>query len=500
MQEASSITTINPKHKALVDFFLKHKLLLTHELFETLRITDTFDPEASLAICNASTVFLTKENTLNSNKKPKIVLTQNITEESRGSVEVLFDYEDEVKKREMKDFVMYFTHRYRSIRGMLEQRQELQNTMAITRALAKKEKEQISLIGMVVDKNVTANNNIILTIEDPTGRIKIIVNKNKPETFAIAESLLADEVIGVVGTTSNGIIFANNVILPDIPLHKELKKCPDEAYALVISDVHIGSNHFLPHELNRFIDWINGKVGNEQQQHVAKHVKYLFVVGDMVDGVGIYPGQEDELIIKDIKSQYDAFAEYMKKIPRHIEIIICPGNHDATRLAEPQPPIPKEYAQALYDIPNVRMLSNPCIINIHKNNDFPGFTVLMYHGYSFDYYVANVDSIRERGGYDRADLIMKFLLQRRHLAPSHISTLFVPDIKKDCLVIDTIPDFFLTGHIHKAAAATYRNVTVISGSCWQSKTPFQEKVGHHPEPARVPLLNLQTRQVKMLRF
>ena len=95
---------------------------------------------------------------------------------------------------------------------------------------------------------------------------------------------------------------------------------------------------------------------------------------------------------------------------------------------------------------------------------------------------------------------MKFLLQKRHLAPSYASTLYVPDTDADFLVIDKIPDFFVTGHIHKAAASNYRGVTLISGSCWQSKTDFQEKVGHNPEPSRVPIVNLQTRQVKMLKF
>ena len=120
--------------------------------------------------------------------------------------------------------------------------------------------------------------------------------------------------------------------------------------------------------------------------------------------------------------------------------------------------------------------------------------------YSFDFYVREVESIREFGGYDRADLLMKFLLQKRHLAPSYTSTLYVPDTTQDYLVIDKIPDFFISGHIHKSAAANYKNVTLISGSCWQSKTSFQEKVGHNPEPSRVPIVNLMTRQIKILKF
>jgi len=124
----------------------------------------------------------------------------------------------------------------------------------------------------------------------------------------------------------------------------------------------------------------------------------------------------------------------------------------------------------------------------------------MYHGYSFDYYVANIDEIRNNGGYDRADLIMKFLLKRRHLAPTYGSTLYVPEAEFDPLVISQVPDIFVTGHIHKSALKNYRNISLVCGSCWQSKTSFQEKVGHHPEPCRVPLIHLKSRKMRILKF
>jgi len=63
-----------------------------------------------------------------------------------------------------------------------------------------------------------------------------------------------------------------------------------------------------------------------------------------------------------------------------------------------------------------------------------------------------------------------------------------------------VPDIFVSGHMHKASVGAYRGVMLISASCWQDKTDFQEKVGVEPEPCRVPLINLQTREVRMLRF
>ncbi|MEK6920300.1 MAG: DNA polymerase II small subunit, partial [Nanoarchaeota archaeon] len=218
------------------------------------------------------------------------------------------------------------------------------------------------------------------------------------------------------------------------------------------------------------------------------------------DGVGIYPGQENDLEILDIYEQYKTCAELLHKIPKHIKIIIGPGNHDAMRLAEPQLPFYEDIAKPLYELTNAIIVSNPAIVNIGVQEGFPGINVLMYHGYSFDYYIANVDEIRNNGGYDRADLVMKFLLQRRHLAPTHASCLYIPFADDDPMVIGKVPDIFATGHLHKTSVSSYRNITLICGSCWQGKTAFQEKMGHNPEPARVPIVNLQTREVKILRF
>ena len=303
----------------------------------------------------------------------------------------------------------------------------------------------------------------------------------------------------MIGSNAENIVFANNVIWPDVP-HRDLKKSPDESYALFLSDLHVGSNNFLDGDFNKFIKWINGEAGSDKQKEIAKKVKYIFIVGDLIDGCGIYPGQDADLVIKDIKEQYRESARLLKQMPEHIPLIICPGNHDAMRIAEPQPKLYEDFAKPIYDMPNTIMVSNPAYINIHASDKFPGFDVLMYHGYSFDFFVANVNSIRSNGGYNRADLVMKFLLKRRHLAPTHTSTLYIPDPNDDPLTIKKLPDFFATGHIHKSIAANYKNITLISGSCWQSKTEFQEKVGHNPEPSRVPLVNLNTREIKILRF
>jgi len=431
-------------------------------------------------------------------EKPAEVKEQTPLEKKK--VKIIISYGEDSKKRDIQDFVSHLNSRYQSLEKILRQRQEMQNIMSINRIIPKKDREQVSLIGMVVDKQKTKNNNIVLVLEDPSGSIKVLVNKNKPELFNLANDVVLDEVIGIVGVNGDKIVFANNIVWPEIPAIKELKKSPDETYALFLSDMHVGSNNFLAEDFNKFLRWINQDLGNETQKNIANKVKYIFIAGDAIDGCGVYPSQEQELVIKDVQSQYEECARLLGQIPRNINIIICPGNHDAVQIEEPQPPLYLNFAKSLYNLPNVTLVSNPSLVNIHSSDNFPGFDVLMYHGFSFDYFIANVDGLRTKGGYDRADIVMRFLLKRRHLAPSHESNLRIPDANKDPLFIKTVPDFFVTGHIHKSIAANYRNVTLICGSCWQSKTAFQEKVGHNPEPSRVPIVNLKTREIKILRF
>ncbi len=417
-----------------------------------------------------------------------------------AAVKVLFSYEDYFKRRELDDFVQYYNHRYTALEKMLRGRQELQSTLSINRVLGMTERDSVSMIGMVADKQTTKKGNIILTIEDQTGRIKVVVTLRNEALLALAKDIVPDEVVGVRGACGDKVVFAQNIFLPDVPLGNEQARAPTEGYAAFLSDLHVGSKKFLAVKFHRFLQWIRGEAGTAEQRELAKKLKYLFIIGDLVDGVGIYPAQLYDLEIADVKEQYQFCASLLKQVPSHVHMIICPGNHDAMRIAEPQPVFYKEFSSPLLALGHTTFVTNPSLVNIDAARAFSGLNVLLYHGYSFDYYVSNVDSIRRGGGYERPDLLMKFLLQRRHLAPTHTSTRYIPDVRADYHVIENVPDFFVTGHLHKAAVAKYRNVTMICGSCWQDTTAFQERVGHKPEPARVPIVNLQTREVRILRF
>ena len=112
-------------------------------------------------------------------------------------------------------------------------------------------------------------------------------------------------------------------------------------------------------------------------------IKYLFIVGDVVEGVGVFPRQDKELIITDLEAQFTRLAELLAKINRNITIIISPGNHDGVRLMEPQPTFDEKYAWPLFNLKNVILVGNPAIINFGVKKNFEGLNILMYHGFSY---------------------------------------------------------------------------------------------------------------------
>lgn len=419
--------------------------------------------------------------------------------EEIAPVEILKTYNKKSTKRTYKDFVAYFNHRFKALNMILRNRSELRNATAITRVL-KRPNENTSIIGMIKSKETTKNGNIMLTMEDQTGEIKALITQKKTDLLEIGKNLVLDEVIGVTGMTGEGIIFINELLYPDIPITHELKKGPEEEYLAIIGDPQVGGKEFLKQDFEKMLQWFNCKLGNEDQRKIAEKTKYVIVIGDLVEGVGVYPGQEQDLEIKDIKEQYAAFTHLLKKLPKHLQIICIPGNHDAGRLAEPQLAVYKDFAEELYAMENVHMISSPSWLRIGRRPGFEGFLVLLYHGYSLIYYSDNVPTIRERGGQKRAELIMKFLLQRRHLAPSHGSNLYIPDPDEDPLVISDVPDFFITGHIHRMASANYRGVTMINASAWCDVSDDQLKRGLEPQPGRLPVVNLQTRDLRVINF
>lgn len=459
----------------------------TQKELESLKIKLGLSIEISREKTSLKEDFISKSSNLNKMENNPLI------DYSSGEVSILSSFPVVNKKLEVQDFVNYFRSRFVEMRGILQSRPELDNPISISKIFGNKQK--ISIIGIVSDKSFTKNRNIIFDVEDITGRIKIIVSKDKKELYEKAENVALDSIVGFKGSGNEERFFAEDIIYPDSTLSERKFSEFDESVAF-IGDLHFGSKRFMKENFLKFIEYLNGNLEEEKE---SKKIKYLFLVGDVVTGIGNYPNQEKDLEVSDLEEQFFGLAELLSKIRKDIKIIISPGNHDGVRLMEPQPFLDQKYSWPLYEMDNVFITSNPCYVNIGKKGNFSGFNVLTYHGFSYPYYANNIPSLIQKKAMNCPEEIMKYLLKNRHLAPTHASTQYFP-LEKDGLLIREIPDIFVSAHTHKCGVAYYNNILVISISCWEEMTPYQEKFGNIPDHCKVPVFNLKTRKVKILDF
>jgi DNA polymerase II small subunit len=394
------------------------------------------------------------------------------------------------KKLEVKDFTSHFRARFQALQRILMSRPELQNNL-VSMGKISSDRQSLSLIGIVTEKRITKNKNMIIKLEDLTGSVNALIKFDREEVFAKADELQLDDIIGVKASGSREMIFVHDIFHPDAFL-LEKTRFNEDVHIAFISDTHCGSDRHLAESLNKFIEWLNS--GDE----IAKKIKYIFIVGDTVDGVGIFPGQQDVLKLDSMEKQYEQLAGYLRRVPNHITMFMCPGQHDATRVAEPQPIISKRYAPQLYEIENLILVTNPTLVKLLEGEK--EFKVLMYHGASIHSFINEIKTLRLMKAHRCPAKAVEHMLKRRHLAPSHGDVVYIPNAQKDPLVIEEVPDVLCTGEVHRLDISSYNGVLIITGSCWQAQTPFEEKVGNIPDPAKVPVLNLKTRELKVFDF
>ncbi len=388
----------------------------------------------------------------------------------------------------IENFARYFKDRYVTLSRIIRQWQRMRGSTTI--ANATKREDEVRIIGMVNDIGQTKNGHTTVTVEDDTGSVFVLIPKGNPLQ---SMSLVKDEVIGIIGQmrknkgsrnkNNDMMLIPDEIVKPDIPVNKTPGRSHRDIDVLFISDVHVGSSHFLRKEWDRFIDWL-------VESPEASNVQYMVIAGDLVDGIGIYPDQKKELDIDDVMEQYREVGRLLERVPPHIEMIIQPGNHDAVRPAEPQPALDDEIRAMFNSESNIRFVGNPCFMTID------GVSILSYHGRSVDDLIGDVPELT----YQTPILAMREMLKRRHLAPIYGGKTPIAPEDKDYLIINPVPDIFVTGHVHGSGIDTYRGVKMISASAWQSQTPFQLMHNFHPEPAKVVLVKLKSGEHRILDF
>ncbi|ELZ54365.1 MULTISPECIES: DNA-directed DNA polymerase II small subunit [Halorubrum] len=382
---------------------------------------------------------------------------------------------------EYGDFVTTFRDRYERLSKILRGRVNHRPAEAIADMPGGSD---AAMIGLVNDVRSTKSGHWLVELEDTTGTFPALVMKDKGLADVVDE-ILMDECVAVEGTLADdsGILFADSLHFPDVPRTHNPGGADRHVQAALISDVHVGSDEFMADAWHEFTDWLHTSE--------ADPVEYLLLAGDMVEGVGVYPDQDEELEIVDIYEQYEVFAEHLKEVPADTEIVMIPGNHDAVRLAEPQPGFNDEIREIM-DVHDARIVSNPATVSVE------GVEVLMYHGVSLDEVIAELPE--EKASYDEPHKAMYQLLKKRHVAPQFGGHTRVAPEERDYLVMEDVPDVFHTGHVHKLGWGKYHNVLAVNSGCWQAQTDFQKSVNIDPDAGYAPILDLDTLDMTVRKF
>ncbi len=426
------------------------------------------------------------------------------TKELRGTVdfEIKFTftgYKIERSMRLVDSYVRLLIDRYQKLRRILLERPDLRYAVSlrdIKRGIKKimesenAQQRKVVTIGLV-SSVVRTSKKIEIILEDIISgeREGRIVNRALAEVTSTSQAfkkaiwVSEDEVIGVIGTINNDKINIDDILLPGISL-KPVKRPNDDIYVALISDLHVGSSRFAESKFKAFLKAVQGDTDDPKLKNVAEKLRFIIIAGDLVDGFGMYSGQEKELLTDDVEEQYKMLSELLSMIPEDIRIVLIPGDHDVSGLYVPSPPIPREFARSLYEQQNIHMLGDPSFIRI------AGIDILVSHGRGLDDAI-ELYTIKGLTSDGIIDAMESLLLRRNLVIPINGKTPLAP-YPYDFNVITTMPDIMHTGHTHIAAAAMlHKNILLINSGSWQEQSIKQKLKGLNPSVGTCYFVNLK---------
>jgi DNA polymerase II small subunit len=412
-------------------------------------------------------------------------------EENSEGYKIIFDPTHKINAEDKKDFFKLFDSRYRKTLKILSIRSESRQIKKIKyiKDLRNKSRfdsldnenergnpiDSVFVAGLIMSKR-NRKNDVELVIDDTTGSIPVVC-KNK-ELINESSTLVLDQMLMLemsFGRRNSNDFVVKDIIFPDIPEHVA-SKSGTESYAALISDLHVGSKYFMEKEFNDFLNWLSS------DDDIVRKIRFVCIAGDIVDGIGIYPNQDKELIDININRQMSYAAALLEKIPKRIHVFLIPGNHDPGRRALPQ--IALTNLREFQPLENFSIIGNPSLVELNK------VKLLMFHGQSLDDIIATVPGL----SYSKPVEAMKILLKSRHLSPIYGNRTPIAPESEDMLVIDDVPDIFHAGHVHITAVGRYKGTLIVNSGAWQKQTKFQQMMGVTPTPGISILVNLATLQ------
>lgn len=128
----------------------------------------------------------------------------------------------EKKPIKIEDYVKHFISRYEKMKDIILEN-KLEKLISINKI--NDNTTNFSIIGIVREKTTTS-----LILEDPTGEIEIFFEGLIKQKLSDIET---DDIIGITCKKISGKYQAANIVFPDIPLNREIKKTKEDMKILV---------------------------------------------------------------------------------------------------------------------------------------------------------------------------------------------------------------------------------------------------------------------------
>ena len=351
------------------------------------------------------------------------------------------------------------------------------------------------LIGMVQDTRVLHTNKFIIQLEDlQTEIITNCVMVQDSPSFPEYRDILRDTLIGISGVLPKNFkegditaFWGKDVIRPGFsPITFNPTSNPHKI--LFIADLHYGSKYFSRSIFAKLIKFLTLQDLDPMYEKIAEEIKTIIIAGDLVDGVGRFSNQKEQITSHSYQSQYEGLATILRDIPSHIQIFIIPGEHDATQTALPQPAIDRQISKDLLAIPNLTSHGNPLRLSLED------ISMLIFHGQgNFELFQKHFQKTLVK-----PTVAIKQLLEYRHLYPEYGSYNPLAPFNKDYLVIDEIPNVIVSGHLHHAYFEEYKGIKIITCGTFQRENQKSAQLEGKVSLGVIPILDTVSGKVEII--
>ncbi|MDD5416495.1 MAG: hypothetical protein PHU12_00805 [Candidatus Aenigmarchaeota archaeon] len=219
---------------------------------ELISLGVLIDPDANDRLKTLNETDIIKIIAKTKEDRPLVLTSEIINNYLKSTSFKILKNMKKVKKISVQDLIDVLNKRYDFTQELLMKKVELSNIISINKCSNGK----VSVIGMVKSKE-PSNGNMLLELEDKTGSVRVIVDRD------VGEKVSLDDIVAASGSYNNKILFGEKIVYPDVPLRKVSYSELDTKVAFII-------NHDFENKIDINADYVF--VGNcDNVEKIKEH-------------------------------------------------------------------------------------------------------------------------------------------------------------------------------------------------------------------------------------